>query len=252
MVIYYTGTGNSRYVAQCAAALTDDELVNAGRSMQAGERPAFFSEKPWVFCCPTYAWRMPRIFTDFLTRCTFSGNRKAYFLMTCGSEIGCAGDYIQKFCAKKSFEYMGVAAVVMPENYLAMFNVPDGPEALAIIKSGEQTVSEAARLILAGEPFPPAPRRPAGYVSSHVVNPVFFKLFVHDRGFRASDACIGCGECVRGCVQNNITLQNGKPVWNGRCTHCMACICYCPVRAIEYGGRSQKRPQYRCPEYGEV
>ena len=55
------------------------------------------------------------------------------------------------------------------------------------------------------------------------------------RWHRATDACIGCGKCVELCPLNNIRLENGKPVWGKHCTHCMACICYCPKEAIEYG-----------------
>ena len=43
---------------------------------------------------------------------------------------------------------------------------------------------------------------------------------------------------------NNITLQTGKPVWGQNCTHCMACICYCPAEAIEYGKKSLGKPRY--------
>ena len=28
------------------------------------------------------------------------------------------------------------------------------------------------------------------------------------------------------------------------CTHCMACICYCPKEAIEYGKKSKGKPRY--------
>ena len=63
------------------------------------------------------------------------------------------------------------------------------------------------------------------------------------------DKCSGCGLCVQLCPLNNITLKNGKPVWGGGCTHCMACICSCPARAIEYGRKSRGKPRYFCPEY---
>lgn len=43
---------------------------------------------------------------------------------------------------------------------------------------------------------------------------------------------------------NNIRLENGKPVWGKNCTHCMACICYCPKEAIEYGEKSKGKPRY--------
>ena len=44
---------------------------------------------------------------------------------------------------------------------------------------------------------------------------------------------------------NNIRLENGKPVWGKECTHCMACICYCPAEAIEYGKKSFGKPRYQ-------
>ena len=40
------------------------------------------------------------------------------------------------------------------------------------------------------------------------------------------------------------TLRGGKPVWGKDCTHCMACICYCPAEAIEYGKKSLGKPRY--------
>ncbi len=43
---------------------------------------------------------------------------------------------------------------------------------------------------------------------------------------------------------NNIRMENGKPVWGQACTHCMACICYCPTEAIEYGKKSVGKPRY--------
>ena len=41
-----------------------------------------------------------------------------------------------------------------------------------------------------------------------------------------------------------VDLDNDKPVWESHCTHCMACICYCPKEAIEYGKKSIGKPRY--------
>ena len=72
----------------------------------------------------------------------------------------------------------------------------------------------------------------------------FYSCFVSDRAFRVGEACTGCGSCARRCPVNNILLYDGKPVWCGSCTHCMACICYCPTEAIEYGRKSRGKPRY--------
>jgi len=53
-----------------------------------------------------------------------------------------------------------------------------------------------------------------------------------DRGFRLSEACEGCGTCVRVCPVGNIELQEGKPTWRHACETCYACYQWCPRGAI--------------------
>ena len=77
-----------------------------------------------------------------------------------------------------------------------------------------------------------------------MINPVFYSMFVNGRAFKVSDACIGCGKCEKLCPVNCIRLESGHPVWGGGCTHCMACICYCPKEAIEYEKISVGKPRY--------
>ena len=57
-----------------------------------------------------------------------------------------------------------------------------------------------------------------------------------------------CLLCEKGCVTKSIIMENGKPRWTGKCTHCMACICSCPQEAIEYGKKSIGQPRYKCPK----
>lgn len=85
---------------------------------------------------------------------------------------------------------------------------------------------------------------------SGAVNPIFYKKIVKADAFTVSDACIGCGKCVQLCPLNNIRLDKDKPVWGSNCTHCMACICYCPKEAIEYGKRSVSKPRYHFEALG--
>lgn len=244
MVFYFSGTGNSRYAAQRIAAALGDQLLSMNDRIKAGDTSPVTTDERLVIVTPTYAWRIPRLVEDWLRRTEFPGARQTWFVMTCGGEIGNAVKYNHALCREKRLADMGTAQIVMPENYIAMFNAPRAEEARQIVAKAEPDIDNAVSVIVAGQAFP-APR---GSLSdcfmSGPVNPIFYTVFVKAKAFAAGDACTGCGQCVRLCPTNNITIKNNRPVWGGNCTHCMACICRCPAEAIEYGKKSAGKPRY--------
>jgi uncharacterized Fe-S center protein len=61
-----------------------------------------------------------------------------------------------------------------------------------------------------------------------------------------SDECIGCGECVRGCDVDAITIEKEKAVIDESiCIGCAMCISVCPFKAMQVPWRS------RTPEEGQ-
>ena len=56
MILYYTGTGNSRYAAKLLGHRLNDTVRDCTPFIQGGTTPRFHSVTPWVFVCPTYAW----------------------------------------------------------------------------------------------------------------------------------------------------------------------------------------------------
>ena len=247
MILYYTGTGNSAHVAKRLGALLQDETEDLFRRLREGDHTSLYSDDAWVIVTPTYAWRVPHIVMDWLKQTELVGSRSVYFVLTCGENIGAAGKYAEKYCASRGLQYKGCAPVVMPENYIAMFDAPNADEARKIVDAAEPVIRKIAATIADGGTLtPPAGKTDA--LLSGVVNRGFFSLWVKDRRFKVSDACIGCGLFGKVCPKNNITLENGRPRWHGNCTHCMACITRCPKQAIEYGRLSRGKPRYRCPE----
>lgn len=59
MILYFSGTGNSEYVARRLAHATGDEIRNLFPAIRSGKSAPLCSEKPWVLVVPTYAWRIP-------------------------------------------------------------------------------------------------------------------------------------------------------------------------------------------------
>jgi flavodoxin/NAD-dependent dihydropyrimidine dehydrogenase PreA subunit len=248
MIIYFTGTGNSRYCAKILAEQLQDELVNSFHFIREGIAAELVSEKPWVFVAPTYGWQLPHVFADFIRESCFSGSQDAWFVMTCGSEIGNAERSNKALCKEAGLRYRGTLEVVMPENYIALFNAPEEDEARKIIAAARPGLERGAGCIREGRDFPGIQTGVVNRLKSSIVNKLFYRVCIKARPFTVSDACISCGKCEAACPLGNIQIQNRKPFWGDHCTHCMACICGCPVSAIEYGRASKGKPRYQCPE----
>ncbi len=247
MILYFSGTGNSAYVAGRIGKALQEPLYNIGEAVKKRKRARAGIQERMIFVLPTYAWRIPRLVEEWISKSDFTAGHKVYFVMTCGSDTGNAAEYVKKLCKRKGFCYMGCAEIVMPENYIAMFSAPGREESEAIIKKAEPAIDQVIEEIKNNRPLREKPVNLADKVKSGAVNNLFYPAFVHDRKFYAKNTCIGCGKCVQVCPLGDIKLEGEKPVWGGKCTHCMACICGCPAEAIEYGRSSRGKVRYQCP-----
>ena len=241
MVLYFTGTGNSRYLARRIAEGLEMPLYDLNACIKAGNAAPVQTGRDVVLVTPTYAWRIPRVVSEWLGKTTLTGAERIWFVMDCGSEIGNAAKYNRNIAEQKHLCYMGTSQILMPENYIAMF---DAPEARKIVKNAEPAIMDTVVWIKEGQPFPATRNNFYDRFMSGPVNPIFYRFFVKANAFQTDDTCISCGQCVENCPMNNITLESGKPTWGKQCTHCMACICYCPTEAIEYGKKSMGKPRY--------
>ena len=244
MILYFSGTGNSNYVAKRIADALGDALVNLNDRIKASDTSPIETDERLIIVTPTYAWRIPRVVRDWLLKTELHGAKNVWFVMTCGSEIGNANKYNRDLCAEKAISCMGTTQIVMPENYIAMFSAPQADEAREIVAKAEPNIDCVIASIQSNQPFAPTRNNLYDRFMSGPVNLIFYKFFVNADAFTVSDACISCGQCAKRCPMNNVTLKDGKPVWGKACTHCMACICYCPVSAIEYGKKSVGQPRY--------
>ncbi len=246
MVLYFTGTGNSRFAAQIIASVTGEQLVSINDIIKTGSKEILRSQehgKRLVFVTPTYAWRIPRLVERFITQTDFE-DLKVYFVLTCGSETYNAIGYIKRLCKQKGFDFQGMASVKMPENYIAMFTPPDEGAAKKEIEAATLKINSVAQEIKKGNALKDEKVTPFGMFMSGVVNQLFYPLYVKSKLFYTTKDCTSCGKCIKLCPLNNIKMSGGKIEWGKDCTHCMACICGCPEEAIEYGKRSRGKPRY--------
>ena len=55
---------------------------------------------------------------------------------------------------KKQLQYMGTAQIIMPENYIAMFNAPQKEQARSIVEQAEPALQKVLTRLRAGQEFP--------------------------------------------------------------------------------------------------
>ena len=138
MIFYFSGTGNSNYVAKRIADALDDALVNLNDRIKASDTSPVETGERVIIVTPTYAWRIPRVVRDWLLKTELHGAKQAWFVMTCGSEIGNADKYNRELCTEKGLSCMGTTQIVMPENYIAMFSAPQADDTLTYMVFAEQ------------------------------------------------------------------------------------------------------------------
>ena len=248
MILYFSGTGNSAHVANKLAEQLGDTALNLGYYIKNDIHKPIHSDRPWVIVVPTYGWQIPHVVKDWLLQTELTGCRDAYFVMTCGDDIGNATKYNAILCEKKNWNHKGTARIVMPENYIALFDAPDLETSKRIVRAASRVIKKTGDYILQGGNLPKSKITLKDKIKSGPVNTLFYRLYVKAKKFCTTESCTGCGLCENLCPMNNITMKKGTPVWGKNCTHCMACICGCPMEAIEYGKVSEGKPRYKCPE----
>ena len=82
MVLYFSATGNTEYIAKEIAKQLDDECLNFLDRMKNNDNSELHSEKPFIICAPVYVCEMPRFMSAYLKKQTFSGSKDVYFIFT--------------------------------------------------------------------------------------------------------------------------------------------------------------------------
>lgn len=244
MVIYFSGTGNSRYIAKRIADKTKDEMVSVNEKIKEKNNEDIHINEHLIIVTPTYAWRIPHVVCDWILNTNFIGVKNVWFVMSCGAEIGNADKYNRELCMQKSFHYMGTVQIVMPENYIALFDAPQNDEAKRTVENAKTDIEKIIKYIGENKEFNKPRNNLYDRFMSGPVNAAFYPLIVKSKAFHVKENCIGCTKCAELCPLDNIRIVDKKPVWENNCTHCMACINYCPCEAIEYGKKSANKVRY--------
>ena len=249
MILWYSGCGNSRFVAeQLSKKLSDNNLVFIPEAARNNTPLQFQDDEILSIVFPVYSWSVPKLVSEFLRKAKFIGRPSyIYAACTCGDETGLTIKHLKKDLSKQGLILDAFFSFQMPETYINLpgFKLDTPEKAKQKIDGTKAQIEDTVKLIQerAKGNFDKL-KGGSSFLKSNILKPLFYGLLITDRKFRVSDACIGCGVCAKNCPLQNITMQNDRPKWNGHCTNCMSCYHRCPKNAINFGKASLGKGQY--------
>lgn len=246
MILYFSATGNCKYVATCIAETLGDEAVSI-----EGLDPHVELSDGEVFglVTPTYSWVLPSIVVDFLVQLEVDTPAKpyAFLVATFGTTPGQTYSIAQGLVKGKAFAPFDAGFCVrMPDTWTPIFDLSD---AAKVAKTNEAAEPQIDRIIdqvgVRARGNFMHPRTP------RISKPFARALYENMRKtshFRLDDSCIGCGLCARRCPVQAIEMVERRPVWvKEQCVMCLRCLHHCSKFAIQYGKHTRAHGQYKNP-----
>jgi ferredoxin len=238
MIFYFSGTGNSLYAARKLAESLGETNVYSMKNYHITQEQVGENEKIG-FVFPSYYGNLPRLVHKFIDEINIHPNAWVYAVATMGGKFG-RGCFavLDKQLAQKEVELRYGNSVTMTANYIANYN-PFGKTMKSNAKADKQ-------LILIADDIR---NKKTGIKKNNITSDSLYKnIELLDEKFYTEASCSGCGQCEKICPVNNIKLVDNAPAWQHHCEHCMACIHWCPHKAIQYGKKTSKRRRYQNPD----
>lgn len=252
-IFVFSGTGNSLHIAKkLQGEIGDTNLIKVNHTLL--QSPIVIDANIVGFIFPVHYFGPPVIIRQLIHFIKTINAEYIFALATNGGAVGNTLKIFSKLLKKKGASLQGAFSLLMPSNHIKMNEtVMYGVDNEVKLKNADNEIASIAETIKKKETTPYPGDNIIFSLFSLFWNPIYVKQYKSktnklDQNFVLSDNCTGCGICRKICPLNNITLNHDcKPEWHHTCECCMACIQWCPERAIEYGTISPSKQRYHNP-----
>lgn len=232
VVLYFTGTGNSLYIARQLAG-EQGKVLSIPQLVKENKYDIEADEIGIVY--PVYGQMPPYMVRQFIQKARLKADYK-FAVLTYGGGKGSAVEIWDDISKKAGNEFQYIGTIVMVDNWLPNFDMNEEvkkekhvPENLAKIsgdiagqKHWHEPVSDEERAMH------------AAFMARTGLDPEKGFLMRSEKYFTVTDACVGCGACIALCPRGNYAYAGEVVSMQGDCDFCFACIQNCPQKAIQF------------------
>lgn len=247
VLYYFSGTGNSLSVArEIAAGLGNAQVIAIRKPFK--QQYDFSADRVGIVF-PVYMWGLPLIVKEFAELLGGATTPYLFAVATYGGFPAGTLPMLAKVVRGQGLTLSAGFGVRMPGNYTPMYGAQSEAAQQKNFTAAAGKIKEIVNTVRAGTA---APVEKNNWLVNAFFTSVMYwggskKIRTADTQFILEDSCTKCGLCARVCPAENISLVDGKPTWLHHCEHCLACLQWCPVEAIQYGGATKGRKRYHHP-----
>ena len=235
-IFYFTGTGNSLYVAKRFGG----ELYSIPQVLK-GKDNIFEDEKIGIIF-PTYGRSIPTIVKEFIEKITLK-SPYIFAIMTCGNNSGDGTKYFASFAKKHGIKVHYSNSIAMVGNHIPLVDIEEQKSLNKNIDENInqliEDVSNNINYIKSGMIIAPIIRSAVKIVNQ--VHPIDSPA-----NFSVNDDCIKCSTCIKVCPRANVSYNESKQIVFGKhCESCLSCVNNCPKKAIQVKGDKSPNARFR-------
>jgi ferredoxin/flavodoxin len=242
IVFYFSGTGNSLRVAKTISKeLENCEIVSMAKPFDLTKK---YNSIGFVY--PTYFWGLPKKVIEFVENINLDNKRDVYCysITTYGGSPGNAIYQLYELLLNRHGIKLNYGKKLqMFSNYVILYDMSEKIDEITN-KSNEELIPIIDSIKIRKNNNINKLTRVFKFINNNFIK----KVSEMDRDFTVNNDCTGCGICKEVCPVKNIEMINNKPQYKHHCEQCLACIQYCPQRAINYKNATQGRRRYTNPE----
>lgn len=246
-IYWFSGTGNSFYVAKALQKGLDDvELIPVAQALDDDIEPS----KRIGLVFPVYAWGPPAIVAKFIENLPSDAPDYLFAVTTYGGDPGSTTAITKRMLKRRGLVLNAAFSVKMVENYPPMGGPPAEEKQRKINDAAETDIAQIIARIREDASGDFSKKNWFFFLIGHVVYPIFRKALSRQSGskFFADEKCSLCGICAQICPVRNVELLDGeKPTWGNRCEQCFACFHWCPEKAVQTGKKTLDMLRYHHP-----